>query len=163
MHSQIESLLQSDHVELDVLLTDALVALESARPDHTYRALDLFWARLAMHIRAEHLHLFPAVIQSAGSREDLAKLIQRLRADHNFFMHELIWAIKAVRTAVDDEHPRTPASVVERMRNLKTRLVDHNAIEETRIYNVLSTETGRDLVESLKAELDNLPPRFAAE
>ena len=161
MDSQIEILLHSDHVELDGLLTDVVVALESDPPDQSYRALDLFWARLAMHIRAEHLHLFPALTQASGIPEDLAELIESLRTDHNFFMRELIWAIKVVRKSVDEADPRAPASVLDRIRNLKARLDRHNAIEETRIYNVLSTEASQDLVASLKAELHNLPPRFA--
>ncbi len=35
-----------------------------------FEKLDIFWARLAMHIRAEHLHLFPVTLKALESKDD---------------------------------------------------------------------------------------------
>lgn len=52
--------LADDHSEMDALLEEFFDALCCADVELIYQTLDFFWARLAMHIRAEHLHLFPA-------------------------------------------------------------------------------------------------------
>ena len=56
------TLLAHDHSELDALLAAAFSALAAGPVERGFEAVDVFWARLAMHIRAEHLHLFPAVL-----------------------------------------------------------------------------------------------------
>ena len=88
-------ILEADHRELDRLLFELLDSLSAAEPDlvSTYRRLDLFWARLAVHIRGEHLVLFPAVLASVSDhenqREYLVRIFGDLRNDHDFFMKEL--------------------------------------------------------------------------
>ena len=63
MLSQATTLLADDHSAVDKLLLSVRAALEAQDASRSHAALDLFWARLAVHIRAEHLHLFPAVLQ----------------------------------------------------------------------------------------------------
>ena len=66
------------------------------------------WARLAVHIRTEHLHLFPAIARRVNAAE---RAIDRLRADHDFFMRELAQAIAILRefpqgiVTANDEEP----------------------------------------------------------
>jgi hypothetical protein len=62
---------------------------------------------LAVHIRAENLHLFPALANAPASlftgrgplpaSEEVHKVLARLRSDHDFFMKELAREIKAMR------------------------------------------------------------------
>jgi hypothetical protein len=89
--------LSNDHAELGKLLGEVRDALEAGDITRSHSRLDLFWARLAMHIRAEHLHLFPAILQglkepprvNAGmpSHSEVLSAIEKLRSDHDFFMH----------------------------------------------------------------------------
>lgn len=55
--------LVDDHVALDELLKHLQSTLNHGQIDAIYGELDRFWAKLAVHIRAEHLHLFPTVLQ----------------------------------------------------------------------------------------------------
>lgn len=57
-----EDLLAKDHKELDKLLGAVTAALEHGDSLEAFETLDLFWARLAMHIRVENLYLFPSVL-----------------------------------------------------------------------------------------------------
>ena len=95
----IRNILESDHQELDVLLAEAESALAVADPEAVFRSLDLFWARLAMHIRAEHVRLFPALREARVDEDRRVRLLQllaELRHDHDFFMVELARAIAPV-------------------------------------------------------------------
>jgi hypothetical protein len=53
------SVLVNDHSELDALADDLLSALDEKRLK-AFERIDLLWARLAVHIRAEHLCPFPS-------------------------------------------------------------------------------------------------------
>jgi hypothetical protein len=105
----ISALLADDHSELD-RLADALLAEPAAHDaGRVFEKLDYFWARLAMHIRAEHLHLFPALRrafetlppekQDAVTLNSIEQQIARLKSDHDFFMRELARAVKRLREA----------------------------------------------------------------
>src|SRR5215216_3492267 len=98
--------LARDHEDLDTLRDELCAALEGSDVREIYQRLDLFWAKLAIHIRAEHLHLFPAILHALSSAEDVEQApslaeaqntIEELRRDHDFFMHELAGAIAAMR------------------------------------------------------------------
>lgn len=56
--------------------TPAAVSIDSsagtASAKELYQKLDLFWARLAVHIRAEHLHMFPALLRANNPELDQA-------------------------------------------------------------------------------------------
>jgi hypothetical protein len=55
--------LAADHVALGRLLKELKTALSNDDVAVSYAKVDLFWAKLAVHIRAEHLHLFPDVLK----------------------------------------------------------------------------------------------------
>jgi hypothetical protein len=59
MLSQASRRLADDHAALDEVLRQLQEPLDTADVAASHAQLDLFWARLAVHIRAEHLHLFP--------------------------------------------------------------------------------------------------------
>ena len=50
-----ELLLVHDHLDLKELLVRVVAALKGVDAVAAFDLLDRFWARLAMHIRAEHL------------------------------------------------------------------------------------------------------------
>ena len=162
----IQTLLGDDHAELDRLLDGAIGSFRIDDVASVYHRLDVFWARLAVHIRAEHLQLFPALLSIAETRTDLRATVEKLRADHDFFMRELTWAIKTMRLAIENRETETPAGLVSRMDGLKKRLDEHNTIEEAEIYMladaVLPAQVLEKLVRSATAELENRPPRFGS-
>lgn len=63
-------LLVNDHAELDLLLRGLPAEFDRGAARDVLAKLDLAWARLAVHIRAEHLHLFPALLKAADRSPD---------------------------------------------------------------------------------------------
>ena len=175
VHDQLES----DHTDLDRLLGNIFAALDGGGHAEVYRTLDFFWARLAMHIRAEHLRLFPAVLKirdtpphNAGLVRvpaDLAATIDGLHADHDFFMRSLVRAIKALRLVPHGGNEAETLSVVRKiLEQVESRLALHNRIEEGQIYplaegDLFRTADLEELSRTITAELENLPRRFAAD
>jgi hypothetical protein len=151
-------LLSDDHRDVDEVLQQLLRALDNKDVQAAYAKLDLLWARLAVHIRAEHLHLFPAV---ASKHRDAESVIETLRADHDFFMVELARAIGIVRDG------GKPGMIAATVREVENRLISHNELEETQIYHwadtMLTEPEQIDLATRINAELEKRPPRFSAE
>jgi len=161
----MDTLLSHDHTEIDLLLEIALRKLD-ARDAGAFRSLDLFWARLAMHIRAEHHHLFPAVkrISEVEKMAYVPEVLDGLRLDHDFFMHELAEIINAMRLMTPDNDGVTISDAAQRVQAIKDRLIKHNAIEEEQIYNLgtyFPAQDGEVLWKSVAEELANVPPRFS--
>lgn len=171
-----EKLLKHDHSELDELLTSFFRSLESGRLKESFDALDLFWARLAMHIRAEHLHLFPILLNGAEAAakqekqsdpplETVQTRVARLRDDHDFFMTEFTAAVKGVRL-LRDGRPEAPGAeeLCARVAAAAQRLKEHNELEETEVYKwvpvFLSPSEETVLHERMERELAHFPPRF---
>jgi hypothetical protein len=167
--------LMHDHAELGALLNQLDAAFEANDVAQTHAALDLFWARLAIHIRAEHLHLFPVTSRAAG-RVDVSNdtlppgepenTIAKLRDDHDFFMRELAEAIALTRSLsakIEGNVVAQLAEVKTKIAAVRDRLVQHNEIE-TGIYLWSSSLPGEaertELASQVQKELDNLPPRF---
>lgn len=176
MGTRINQLLASDHAELDELLARLLSGFEAADAQQIYQRLDIFWARLAMHIRAEHLHLFPAILDAVRSqrhKEDVPSLeivkhkIAKLQEDHNFFMRELLSGIKQLR-GLQDSNPISELPCLSKVREVivevSRRLEKHNEMEESEAYvwadMLLNTVARADLSEKVQKELVNLPQRF---
>jgi len=171
----MKDFLTGDHSELDALLGELFAALDAGDARRIYQKLDLFWARLAMHIRAEHLHLFPAILgafdsENKASRafdfEAVQNAIAKQRADHDFFMVELAKAMKRMRGWSEHE-PNSSIShslVRETIVAVRRRLETHNQSEESEIYQwvdiLLNPLERENLNERMRKELDNLPPRF---
>lgn len=173
-----DELLGNDHAALDKLLKGLFAALDKAEIPAVFEHLDFFWARLAMHIRAENLHLFPAILsrlEDTGLHlkdlpppaEALAAIAQ-LQADHDFFMHELAAAIKAVRRLKNIGHSEreshTLDEVAASITAISKQLESHNRIEEKLVYGLpaklLTPSEQRTLAAGIERELQNLPPRF---
>ena len=176
METRVDAQLQHDHAELGNLLDRLKIAIEANDVVQTHFSLDRFWARLAMHIRAEHLHLFPAISRAAsrpaGNHEALPaeepkKTIAQLREDHDFFMRELAQAVAITRGLLANATDKTAAQlevVNKKIAAVNTRLLKHNHIEETGVYRwcstLLSEDERAELASQVQKELDNLPPRF---
>ena len=160
--------LLDDHQAVGQVLKQLLTALNNKDVEVSYSKLDLLWARLAVHIRAEHLHLFPMVMSRMTEAQSV---VEKLRADHDFFMRELARAIAVLRelpkaiASASDEAKLT--AVGDAVRKIEKRLATHNEIEENQVYrwaSIILTETEQtDLVTRINAELENRPPRFTQE
>lgn len=169
------TVLTYDHSEIDTLAGDLLAALEDGDKLKVFGRLDLLWARLAVHIRAEHLCLFPSILEanfsdtgSGPTYQEARDMIDQLRLDHEFFMRELGTTVNSIRKqqdvsnneAVSKQFRKVRRSVIE----IQTRLAKHNQLEENHIYkwvNVLLGEAEQSvLVARLKREIENIPARF---
>jgi hemerythrin-like domain-containing protein len=174
-------LLTHDHVELSGLLGQLIAALEANDVARSHATLDLFWARLAVHIRAEHLHLFPTALHAVANRVttngvaaptpgELESAIAELRDDHEFFMRALLQSIVMLRRLLAYSKEDVAAQLEDlstSMNTVKTRLVRHNEIEENGIYvwtkNLLSEAEQHMLNARMHKELTQMPPRFGIE
>jgi hypothetical protein len=175
----MKNLLEKDHDNLGEMLENLSNAFENANVEEIYTKLDFFWARLAMHIRAEHLHLFPAISCASEMPEYPAEndfslnpktvrdILKQLRDDHDFFMHELAAAIKMLRE-IREENNTDSAEKLSRAREkvaaVSVRLEAHNELEESEVYlwaEKLLVPSHRDqITERMKTEIEHLPPRF---
>ena len=173
------NLLADDHSEVDLLLRDLWREFDRGATRAVFERLDYFWARLAVHIRAEHLHLFRVLLaatdgakaagaQSAPTREEVRDCVERLREDHDFFMHELAGAVNEARELASREGAEVGEALLrirERVRGVAERLVEHNQVEEQKVYlwpAALFDEAAlAELNREMKHEIENLPPRFS--
>jgi len=150
--------LADDHDAVNEVLEQLLTALANKDLQASYSKLDLLWARLAVHIRAEHLHLFPAIAPRISAAQST---IDRLREDHDFFMRELGQAIAILREQSNF------TAVANTVREVEKRLATHNEIEENQIYQwsstVLTEPEQLELLARINGELEHRPPRFSAE
>lgn len=168
MMAEVSLRLSDDHHAVSEVLEQLLTALENKDVQTSHSRLDLLWARLAVHIRAEHLHLFPAVTDRLSEAQAIVKI---LRADHDFFMHELARAIGVLRelphTTVTADSETKLAAVAGAVREVEERLAAHNEIEENQIYRwsgtILNESEQLELLARINAELENRPPRFSRE
>ena len=169
--------LARDHAQLDALLKQLQQALKAGDLEASHTRLDLFWARLAVHIRAEHLHLFPRVLsrlsktmdQTVGPSPSQAQfIVDALRADHDFFMHELAQAIGTLRdmTNSDDVAERLK-TIRETVLEVEKRLLVHNEIEEKQVYGwstaLFDEQEQMELLTLINHELAHHPPRFTSD
>lgn len=150
--------LSRDHSEIDRLFAEARAAI--GNNEDALALVDLLWARLAVHIRAEHLHVFPALTELAERSEDseTVKTIANLRADHDFFMKEFASIVKKLRLDPLSDVIKDPLDQIAR------RLASHNIVEENQIYPLIDERLADDvrdeLIRRAQAELDKVPSRF---
>lgn len=175
---EVSEQLINDHAALDKVLKELQRALVGSDVETAHTNLDLFWARLAVHIRAEHLHLFPMVLSgvenvavshaSAPSLDEAKTVVAQLRQDHDFFMHQLALAVEIMREllTLPDQLtvPEGMKNVTKIVLEVERRLVRHNELEENKIYRwatiLLTSEEQAELGRQITAELRKHPPRF---
>jgi hypothetical protein len=178
MKNSVESLLASDHESLGQLLTELDLALTNTDVSRSFALLDLFWARLAVHIRAENLHLFPALANAPASlftgkdslptADEVQNVLKQLRSDHDFFMKELAEIVRAMRdmVATRRENYEEVEDLRKRLTTIASRLEAHNKLEETEAYGwvglLFDAETTIGLDRRIQHELENLPPRLSS-
>ncbi|HEY5884248.1 MAG TPA: hemerythrin domain-containing protein [Pyrinomonadaceae bacterium] len=171
----MNELLADDHAELGNLLGKVFAALDADEVALSHASLDLFWARLAVHIRAEHLHVFPAVENAFDethtkglSAGEALKVIEELRSDHDFFMSELSEAVVITRNLVKSVDRQADVQRLQHVRakvaTVEARLAKHNRVEEEGVYlwtsSLLSETEQTALAARVQKELENMPPRF---
>lgn len=179
MVSQARRRLSDDHHAVGKILQQLLTAIDNKEVQTSCSKLDLLWARLAVHIRAEHLHLFPLVTSRCTDSPDgvgpdlneVQAMIETLRADHDFFMRELARAIAVCREVppniIQAEDEAKFDAVHNTVREVEERLAIHNEIEEDQIYRwsstILTEPEQSELLARIIAELENRPPRFSEQ
>lgn len=179
MPSQARQRLSDDHQAVDKVLKQLLTALENKDVEVSYSKLDLLWARLAVHIRAEHLHLFPTLINrltgsnhgdAAPDLSEVQTTIGELHADHDFFMHELARAVGILRELPPSrgrEDEGELNSVLDVVLEVEKRLAIHNETEENQVYRwastILTEPEQIELAARINAELEHRPSRFSVE
>lgn len=179
MKNSVESLLADDHESLGQLLIELDLELRSVNVSRSFELLDLFWARLAVHIRAENLHLFPALANATAplstekdslpTADDVQNVLTQLRSDHDFFMKELAEIIRAMREMVATRRANHEEveGLRKRLTTIANRLEAHNKLEETQAYGwvglLFDAQATNGLGESIRHELENLPPRLTGQ
>ena len=173
--TQVSEQLIDDHAALDKVLKQLQVALRSSDLEVAHTKLDLFWARLAVHIRAEHLHLFPTLLRSietvnasAPTLDEAQRVTSELRRDHDFFMHELARAVEITRQLLTAVERSILEEGLNNVKNIvlevERRLLKHNEIEENQIYRwatiILNPEEQATLANQITTELRKHPARF---
>lgn len=177
MKNPVESLLEDDHESLGHLLRELDAELAKRNVTRAFELLDLFWARLAVHIRAENLHLFPALANSSASLftgsgglptyAQAQSVLAHLRSDHDFFMKELAAMIKIMREMGGGRTVQAGEieDLQQRLGVVANRLQAHNSVEEKYAYTwpvmLFDEKEIAELREHIKHELENLPPRLA--
>lgn len=151
----ISARLTKDHHDLEVLTHEAEQALALGAAEPAFTALDRFWMRLAVHIRAEHKGVFPVL---GTALPELSADLGRLREDHDFFMASLAVAVRSMQGARPDF---TKAGAL--LEAVRERMAPHNALEEGTIYafaDQLPPELRRQVGEVIARELAFLPERY---
>jgi hypothetical protein len=181
MPSKSTRQLIDDHVALDRILKDLKDVLARRDVGASHAKLDLLWGRLAVHIRAEHLHLFPAVLSHLESvkGECVAEsalsaaqsLVARLRADHDYFMLGFALLMETMRGLLDfseaEKINERVGFVIEMVDEIEQRLIEHNELEEVQVYGwaatMLCPADQDNLSRTIIGELEKRPPRFPAK
>lgn len=175
--------LTNDHAEVDALLRGLTRAFDGGDAREVFEKLDYLWARLAVHIRAEHLRLFPALLAAADAAagdddaadagaptpRDVREAVERLREDHDFFMRELATAVNGARALAarggEDGDDDVLRGLRERVLAVAERLAEHNRVEEEQVYRwpeaLLNERERADLSAGVRREIENIPPRFS--
>jgi len=171
--------LVGDHAEVDALFHSLWREFDRGGARGVFERLDYLWARLAVHVRAEHLHLFPALLAASAGRPgegtddapapgEVRAAVEHLREDHDFFMRELAGAVNAARELAAQDGPPDRERLLQirgRASAVAERLVEHNRVEEEQVYlwpDALIARAELDTVRAgVRREIENLPPRFS--
>ncbi len=176
-----ELLLEDDHESLGLLIEELRAALAGIDAERAFRLLDEVWARLAVHIRAEHLRLFPAILEAPRelfdgrdqrpTHEEAEASVARLQEDHDFFMRALATAVNRLREAraksndVETDVKSALSEARQTVESVVERLAEHNRLEEEQVYGwasrLIDTDGRKSLAEGVRRELTNLPPRLS--
>ena len=160
------------------LIAQLCAALEERDVERSFYLLDLVWARLAVHIRAEHLCLFPTLLDAARQLstsesgiprfDEAQSVINQLRHDHDFFMVELARAVNTMRGMLSSGDSGAAEGqlrdVQKTIATVKARLEEHNKLEEEQVYHwpatLLESSRQAQLAECVRREIEKMPPRF---
>ena len=168
--ANVSEQLIDDHAAVDKILKQLQNALGAGDLEIAHAKLDLFWARLAVHIRAEHLHLFPTVLSSIENTPEAQAVVAQLRQDHDFFMHQLALAVEIMRELLTLPQqliaPEGLNNVKKIVLAVEQRLIEHNEVEESQIYRWATTLLNSDeqlkLAKQITNELQKQPSRFTS-
>lgn len=169
--------LDRDHKLMEDVLEDLAGILQRQDLNRAFELLDLFWTQLTVHIRAENVCLFPAILTAPRSSfsadrglpsyEEVKTTIDTLREDHRFFVEQISQALRQIRelTAQTGEpQPDSESQLFEirrRMITVANRLREHNRLELQRVYPwpelLLPAEEYELLKAVLTGEVEKMP------
>lgn len=171
--------LEGDHKLIEEVLDDLLTLLQKQDINRAFELLDLFWTQLAVHIRAENVCLFPAILnaprESFGRKnglppfEEVKALIETLRADHAFFVDQVSQAIRRIRELMAlADIPKVGLEpqvneIKETMLAVADRLRAHSDLEHDKVYAwpelLLPADQYELLLHVVSGEIDKMPRR----
>lgn len=142
--------LDRDHKQMEDVLEDLTVILQRQDLNRAFELLDLFWSQLTIHIRAENVCLFPAILtaprtsfsadKGLPSYEEVKTTIDTLREDHRFFAEQISQALRQIRELMaQTSEPQSNAEsqlleIKRRMITVANRLREHNRLELQEVY-----------------------------
>jgi hypothetical protein len=170
---------ERDHKLMQEVLADLTSLLQKRDVNWSFELLDLFWSQLAVHIRAENVCLFPAILNAPReafkrdrglpSYEEVKSTIDSLRGDHTFFVDQIAQVLRRIRELLaEPEMSRvgveaTLKEIQTTMEAVAERLETHWRIEEKQVYRwpeLLLTRDQYELLTSvLGGEVEKMPRR----
>lgn len=162
--------LTDDHESLNKLLLELMGLVRGPDFRWSFELLDLFCAQLAVHIRAENVCLFPAILSAPNNRFTEAGLeltalkatIERLKLEHNILTEELMKAARLMRQLLNDnENGELTDDTVKSLAVVAILLAEHQELEEREVCPaaklVLDPAEFARLEEAVERETYKLP------
>jgi len=134
--------LTDDHESLNKLLLELMVFVRRSDFRWSFELLDLFCTQLAVHIRAENVCLFPAILNAPNNRftdagfelTALKAAIERLKLEHNILTEELMKAARLMRQLMNDnENGELTDETVKSLAAVAILLAEHQELEEREV------------------------------
>jgi hemerythrin-like domain-containing protein len=171
--------IERDHQLMEEVLTDLIALLQKQDVNWAFDLLDLFATQLGVHIRTENVCLFPTILNapreafSSGeglpSFEEVKSTIDKLRADHTFFVDQVSAAMRRIRGLMPqiDTNPSTFEAPLDEIRTamaaVMERMQEHTQIEENQVYRwpelILPSDQYELLITVLASEVEKMPRR----
>ncbi len=170
---------EQDHKLMQEVLDDLTSLLQKRDVNWSFELLDLFWSQLAVHIRAENVCLFPAILNAPRDAfsedrglppyQQVKSTIDSLRADHTFFVDQVAQVLRRIRELLaDPEISRISLETALKdiqmtMESVAERLEIHWRLEEKQVYRwpelLLAPDQYELLTTVLSGEVEKMPRR----
>lgn len=157
--------LEKDHEQLAAVLLELMGLLGKSDIRWSFEVLDLFCAQLALHMRAENVCLFPAILNApaelyvkSGSLDAMSvrATIEKLKLDHTFFNEELAKAVRLMRQLLEETSADNRTLINEAVRiiaEVAIRLGTHEELEEEQAYKWARVLLNEEEIERLEAAI----------
>ncbi len=163
----------NDHESLNKLLLELMGLVRRSDFRWSFELLDLFCAQLAVHIRAENVCLFPAILNAPNNRfteagleiTALRETIEKLKHQHSMLTEELKKSASLMRELLDNVENGENGGLTDAMAKSLTAvgilLAEHQELEEREVCPaaklVLDPAEFVRLEEAVEQETHKLP------